>query len=519
MKTIHFFSFLCLFSITGKLTAQDGVLDTDFGTGGKRTLVFGLGNDEINAMALQPDGKIVAAGYTVLNQKTWLALARFNADGSTDTGFGANGKVATSFGLSNDAAYGLAVQPDGNIIVVGNTAFSGLSGSALALARYKPDGKPDSSFGVAGKVFTSFGSGFENAAAVALQPDGKIVVAATLAGINKTLFGALRYLPNGVLDPEFSGDGIQTVDFGYNYQNCYALALQPDGKILIAGRSFVSPLLQFALARILPDGQVDAAFGSGGKVLINVDGAGGTARSVAVQPDGKIVLAGYIESGGNHDFALARCLPDGAPDNSFALDGSFVYPLTSADEEAFELLIQPDGKIIAAGNAFTDFGLHNSDFALARFQPDGAVDESFGVDGLATVSISNVEDKVQAMLMQPDGKIVVGGFADMPAGKEFALARFTSGLSMSAQEPTQKAPTISLFPNPTDGDVTIIVEDAAPGQSFHFQLFNAQGQAVLSRLFSGGRTIIQQPELPAGLYFYRIHSANGRPASGILYRN
>jgi len=211
------------------------------------TTDFG-GSDYGFSVALQPDGKIVVAGYAGGD----FALARYNSDGALDTSFGSGGKVTTDFGGSyHPDGFSVALQPDGKIVV------AGYAGGDFALARYNSDGALDTSFGSGGKVTTDFG-GSDAGYSVALQPDGKIVVAG-YAGLD---FALARYNSDGALDTSFGTGGKVTTDFSGGRDVGYSVALQPDGKIVVAGYAGVD----FALARYNSDGALDTSFGSGGKV-------------------------------------------------------------------------------------------------------------------------------------------------------------------------------------------------------------------------------------------------------------
>ena len=264
-----------------------------FGIGGKITTGVGAGNSaSASALALQPDGRIVVAGF--LNNN--FALVRYTPDASLDLTFGAGGGVITDVG-GEDVAHALALQPDGKIVVAGRSLASGHRG--FALVRHNPDGSPDLSFGSAGTVTTDFAD-FVEGRAVALQPDGKIVLAGgpkPLSPANNT-FAVARYNANGSLDLTFRAGGKVTTDMGGD-DFAAALALQPDGKIVVAGSTMVfddvNLVGSFALARYTPNGHIDLAFGAGGKVITNFgDDSLASARALALQSDSKIVVAGDL---------------------------------------------------------------------------------------------------------------------------------------------------------------------------------------------------------------------------------
>jgi uncharacterized delta-60 repeat protein len=352
----------------------DGTLDPSFGAGGKVTLPFGFAN----AAALQPDGRIVAAGGVPVSRPDFdFALARFHADGTVDERFGAGGKVTTSFGPTADLVQAVAVQPDGKIVAAGSSGFPQLRNDVFALARYNADGTLDAGFGAVGKVTTSFGSpGDDTIHALALQPDGKIVAAGSnfvAAREGSSDFAVARYNADGRLDQTFGSGGKVTTTFGTASDFGNAVLLQPDGKIVVAGYSFQGRIgpSAFALARYNSDGTLDQGFGTGGRVTSDL-GPASSAWAVALQPDGKIVAAGN----GTGTFALARYNRDGSLDPSFGTGGKVSTPVPAGDDAAVQAVaVQPDGTVAAAGWTST---CTYQDFALVRYRSDGSEDAGFG---------------------------------------------------------------------------------------------------------------------------------------------
>ncbi len=390
-----------------------GDLDTSFGGDGTVTTSFGGDIGGVSALALQPDGKIVVAGSTLnICCGADFALARYLPNGTLDPTFGGDGKVTTDFGGVNDWASALALQPDGKIVVAGRSDARGNEG--LALVRYLPDGTLDATFGSNGTLLTDF----ESATALALQPDGKIVVAGASGD-----FALARYLPNGTLDTTFGSNGMVLTDFGGgSNDHGGALALQSDGKIVVAGYSDASGSTAFALARYLPNGTLDATFSGDGKVLTNFgSGSEAFAFDLALQSDGKIVVSGVSTASGA-DFALARYLPNGTLDATFGGDGKVTTDF-GGNAAAHVLALQPNGKIVVAG--FSGAG-DTPDFALARYLPNGTLDATFGGDGKVTTDFGRYENATAIAIQPRDGRLVVAGDSsdDEGFGHTFALARY-----------------------------------------------------------------------------------------------
>jgi uncharacterized delta-60 repeat protein len=414
--------------------ASPGDLDPTFGTGGKVTTDFVGGHDQASALVVQADGRLVAAGLAT-GEATNLdfALARYNPDGSLDPSFGNGGEVTTDFGgfPPDDHAHALVQQADGKLVAAGGVFRSdGDFDNDFALARYNPDGTLDPTFGNGGIVLTDFADG-EEAHALALQADGKLVAAgvAFTSGAGQ-MFGLARYNPDGSLDPSFGNGGTVTTAFGSGIVQPSGLAVQADGKLVAAGSVLVGSTLDFALVRYQPDGTLDQTFGNGGRVTTKITRSDDDAQALALQADGKLVLAGSANVGGHFDFALARYRPNGALDRTFGKAGKVTTDFTGPDnsDAANALALQADGKLVAAGVAFT--GGVGEDFALARYQRDGSLDPTFGTGGKVTTDFasSTAFESVNALAVQADGNLVAAGVAQVAAGAQpdFALARYAA---------------------------------------------------------------------------------------------
>jgi uncharacterized delta-60 repeat protein len=337
---------------------SNGTLDGTFGTGGKVKTTF-ADFDGARALALQSDGKIVAAGYTIVNSLPNFALARYNSNGTLDATFGVGGMVITQLG-GPAQVFGVAIQSDGKIVAAGfahvNADFD------FALARYNSNGTLDTTFGTGGKKKTAFGvPSVAQGNSVTIQRDGKIVVTGLTVVNNLANFALARYNSNGTLDATFGTGGKAVTNFGAD-DRAFSAALQTDGKIVAAGMTGND----FALARYNTNGTLDGTFGTGGKVITDFAGANDIALGVAIRSDGKIVAVGRTFAFPRPAFAVARYNSNGTLDPVFGSGGktstSFVGSL---GEQAFSVAIQPDGKAVVAGSAVVNL---NTQFALARYQ-------------------------------------------------------------------------------------------------------------------------------------------------------
>jgi len=329
-----------------------------------------------------------------------------------DSDFDHDGRVTTDFSGGEDFAYAVAVQPDGKIIVAGYA-----DSVDFGIARYNPDGSLDTTFGGDGRVTTDISGDIDHGSGVALQPDGKILLAGRAYLGGDCDFALVRYNTDGSLDMSFSGDGKVTTDFSGNLDFGYAIVVQPDGKIAFAG-STMDDSYDFALARYNPNGSLDTSFSGDGKVNTNFSiYSADNAYGIILQPDGKLVVAGGTGLG-NSNFALARYNPDGSLDTTFNSDGLVTTDFFGHNDYAYGVVQQSDGKIVAAGYAATSMG---SDYALVRYNQNGSLDTTFGSNGLVTTDFYGLNgDFGKAVLLMPDNKIVVAG----NSGNNFALARY-----------------------------------------------------------------------------------------------
>ncbi|MFG2029660.1 calcium-binding protein [Streptomyces sp. NPDC048825] len=392
-------------SCPGGALAAPGDLDPDFGTGGTVTTDFDGGNDQGHAVAVQDDGKIIAAGGGGISGD--FALARYDTEGNLDTTFGGDGTVTTDFAGGNDQAFGVVVQDDGKIVAAGRAGFD------FGLARYNTDGSLDTTFGGDGTVITGF-AGFDQANGVTLQADGKIIAAGSsdTGGPTNIDFALARYTTDGDLDIDFSTDGKVTTDFASGADQAHGVVVQDDGQIVAAGEGEQQPGgggLDFALARYSTTGSLDGSFGTGGKATTDFAGGFDRAFGVALQDDGKIVAAGQASG----EFSLARYSTTGSLDTSFDTDGKVT---TGFAARANGVVVQADGKIVAVGGT-------GGDFALARYSTTGSLDTSFSGDGTVTTDVTGAFDEANGVALQADGKIVAAGQAFL----DFGLARYEGG--------------------------------------------------------------------------------------------
>ena len=469
----------CFFFVTNSYS-QDGSLDLSFDSDGKVTTDFG-DLDYGTSTAIQNDGKIIVVGSSGES----FALARYNTNGSLDNTFDGDGKTTVSFGTHGDFGQSVVIQNDGKIIAAGNTTILGLN-TDFALARFNTDGTLDNTFGVGGKVTTNVGSD-DVAYKMALQSDGKIVVAGTSSLVNDYGYSLVRYNTDGTLDTSFDGDGKILVDLFFDInRDAYALAIQTNGKIVIGGVSDEN----FALLRFNSNGSLDTTFDGDGKVTTdfgNLD----VIYAIAIQSDGKIVVNGGTYDTNNADLAVARYNTNGSLDTSFGSLGKIIVDF-GGREESTSLVLQSDGKIVVGG-------IIDEDFLLLRFNSNGTIDATFDTDGKVITNFGG-DDGAVSIKLQTNGKIVAAGFSD----DDFALARYNNG-TLSTQDFSTSNNGVTVFPNPFAYSTTINTKQLMNNATL--KIHNSIGQCIKEiDSIDGDSVEISIENVTSGIYFISIEN-------------
>jgi uncharacterized delta-60 repeat protein len=438
------------------------------------------------------------------------------APGDLDTTFSGDGRVTTDTGDGFMYVNDVAVQPDGKVVVAGAFTPTGQfpDGSDFMLIRYTAGGAPDPSFGGDGIVTTDFTGFYDGAVDVAVTPAGKIVAvgwASTASTTSFTDHALVRYNADGSLDDSFAGDGRQTLDFNGNSEGASAVALLPDGRILIGGSAqFASG--DFALARFAADGSLDSTFSGDGKQTTDFNGTSDGINALAIA-GGRIVAAGRTDAGAaTNDFALAVYDAGGTLDDGFSTDGKVTtdFETASGDDVPFGVAIQPDGKIIASGHAGADtFG---SDFGVARYDADGSPDASFSGDGRQTVDFDGTELPPDVygyssfgteLALEPDGTILVAGSSTLyndifERESEFAVAALAPDGSLDGSFSGDGKTTTSFGGTEADaetialaGDGSVVVAGTA--------VLEGKLHTAVARYEGDPRPIVPDPDpLPGG---------------------
>ena len=486
------------------LYQADGTLDPSFDGDGKIITPMGFPvNSVANDVATQADGKVVVVGHAYNGSNDDFMVARYNADGSPDNSFGSFGKVMTDIAVQNpfgERATSVAIQPDGKILVGGHTNPAG-NDPDFAVVRYNTNGSRDVTFDGDGVATTSFSSS-EYINDIEIQPNGKIVAVGYVFVASAYDIAVARYNADGTPDLSFDGDGKLTTDFAGGGDRAESVAIQPDGKIVVAGGGSIGPGFDFQLVRYNADGSLDTSFDGDGKLMTDVTGLNDGANAVAIQADGKIVAAGTGGSFNSLDFAIVRYNSNGSPDTTFDLDGKVTTSIFARDN-AFGMAIQPDGRIVLAG--YSDNGTH-TDAALARYNADGSLDGSFGTGGTRTFDMGMVgNDVIYGMSLDPMGKIVIAGESRSPSPTDtsgrISIARIRSDFSTSSTPfdfDGDGKTDISIF-RPATGDWWYL--KSSDGQNRAFGFGNATDKLVPGDYTGDGKTDIAVWRPSSGEWF------------------
>jgi uncharacterized delta-60 repeat protein len=425
--------FACLFLVIGLATPRDS---SDSGLNPPKGFLLYRStpkdSDRGRAVAIQPDGKIVVMGVSYNGTNYRTLVLRFNSDGTKDNTFGVGGVFTYGDkGKNNHYGSGVALQPDGKIVVVGDSSYA--KNRDVLVLRCNSDGSLDSTFGKGG--VTTYKSGAKEnqniGFGVVLQPDSKIVVVgASHNGKNYETI-VLRYNSDGSLDSSFGKGGAVTQSSPSN-ANIWgrAVAIQPDGKIVMVGVSYTSKKCDVLTVRYNADGSLDKAFGEEGVAPSSCPPGGHDwGRSIAIQPDGKLIVAGNTRSGENRNMLLLRYNVNGKPDMTFGMSG-IASSTANRSDWGQAVVLMPDGKIMIVGNRVSGPKYAAS---LARYNSNGTLDSSFGKEGIVTSNCPpNSNNWGFAAATQPDGKIVVVGYAQTGKNKDILLVRYKTDGTLDA---------------------------------------------------------------------------------------
>ncbi len=460
----------------------NGSPDTTFDGDGIATANLGFQYaDFATSMVLQSDGKIVLAGYTDHGSGSSIsdtALVRFNANGSIDNTFNGNGLVTGDFSGVNsiNSANSVTLQPDGKIVIAGT------SNNNLLVARYLPNGTLDSSFDEDGYIVPnavyprSNLSGKLNATSVKIQSDNKLMVSGSYFDGQNLDMMLTRINANGSSDLSYryaANTGFSITDLRFSQDIANAMVIQPDGKTVVAGYISDGAQRDFGVSRYNVDGTLDLSFGSLGRVITAANGSGDDiTTSIALAPDGKIVVAGYsvILPGIATFSSVVRYNPNGTLDTTFNNSGKLLAGFGGLDERVYSVAVQSNGKIVIGGTSNVSGA---SRFALARLNIDGSLDSTFNGTGIQATAFGNIAYSLKIM---PNNKIVAVGNAIVGGQSDFAVARFNSN---------------GTFDTTFHGGGTVVFDGFGEGDDGFASALQPDGKIVLTGYsFQGGVRVL-----------------------------
>ena len=468
--------------------AQPGTLDPTFGSAGIATIDIATVYDYGQAVAVQPDGRIVMAGYAYSD----LVLARFMPDGAPDPSFGTGGLVT----LPGCAAYAMMLQDDGYIVVGGS--HGGPADAQAMLMRFDPNGIPDPHFGDAGRVSFGDPGTSEYIEGLAIQADGRIVGVGTKCGdFPYCEFLVVRVLGDGTPDASFGSGGSITVDITAEEERGYGVAVREDGRLVITGQYGSNMGPGIFLFGLNADGGMDNTF-----MPTLPSGVGPSwSYTVRVLADDKLLVAGAMFNGQQNDFILLRYEADGSLDEGFGDGGIVLTDLYGNTDNSITVVEQADGKLIQVGTTIdAQFG---RSIALVRFHPDGAIDRAFGDNGRVITDLAGDDEMAFDAALQPDGKLVITGYVRTDGDEDLLVARYLTAMEGMEVGETGTNDPLRVRSTPegpmleSDG-----VVDA------HLMLTDLQGRTVVSRAWNGGPLLLS--DLAAGPYLAVVRKEGQR---------
>lgn len=504
MKTYAFVLFLFLPIIS---FAQFGILDSDFDADGIRLIRAANSPTRGFDVEVQPDGKILVCGWASLPSGSAAHVTRLFPDGSLDNSFGFNGQTVLLWNEANLEVYNMALQDDGNIVLVGG--IDGAETGQVVIRINGSDGFPDPSFGTDGFVlipYTIVAYLYD----VAIQSDGKIVAAGITAESDLDIT-VVRLNTDGTLDTDFSFDGKVVTDVNLA-DWAQGLVVGADGKITVAGSTeHPGGNRNGLLVRYNADGTLDNTFGTNGKVELDVSTTVDEFHNLTTNGSGSIFAVGATSNPG-YQFLIAKYTANGTLDNSFSFDGVVQTDFSNDDDRAWDVTVQPDSRILVVGTA-----TEGSDkLALARYTPEGLLDNSFGTGGKVLTS-NGQNNELRSVALQSDLKIVaVGTIIDAQFNQRNAIVvRYTSGMNVGIGEVDAYIGSTLVYPNPiTNSEVTVEYE-LNSDETVSIELFDLSGKmiaqlqsAAAEKAGSYQKTLVL-PRLSSGNYLLNLNTEKG----------
>lgn len=508
LLTILLFSTLFTFS-------QYGQLDSTFGSEGMVTKYFGSGFAYSSKVLIQ-DEEIITIGMATIDGLNKFVLSRYLTSGVIDSTFGVDGTTITQIGSGNTFGIGATFQPDGKIIMVGNVDHANYT--SFGVARYLPDGTPDNTFGDGGSTILDLGNSPDQAYAVDLQSDGKILVGGFTGQWGEMDWAIVRFDTDGTLDNSFGENGKVIFDvFGFN-DELRDLRVLSDDRFCVTGFAGEDAVNGSAtVGQFLADGTPDTSFGTNGFLKIPTEYDYSIAHGMDLTSDEKIVISGNVDIGGSYRFLTSRINSDGTLDESYNSVG-FAISDFGDDEGLSAVKVQADGKILAAGQ----YGVWpDVDFAIVRYNENGTPDNTFGTNGLSFTDFFNNADYGVGIALQNDGKVIVGGSASQDGMYSMALARYSTGITVGIEDVQMKESYFTVYPNPAKSKATLQVY-LSSDEDLSVKIFDLSGRLIISvkdnaTFQKGIQTIdFSTHELISGIYIIELSSNHFRQSIKLI---
>lgn len=513
MKKFGYLIFAVLLGISTGISAQDAPGDLDLTFNGTGMVIQDNGFlDLYQDVKMMPDGKIVAVGTTY--DATYAAdiqVSRFMSDGAPDPGFGTDGIFRYHLGYET-GGYACHVKDDGSLLVAG-ISMDNMGGFEMVLLQLTDAGVLDPAFGTDGVARYDYGAGEDMAYAMAVQEDGRIILAGTIRNEEWKLVPAVvRFTADGILDTSFGNNGLAVIPVAFEENEFAAVQVQPDGKIVAAGH-IGNDLTWFSLllARFDANGVLDPSFGVDGIVNLNIGNVDDEFFDLRLTADGDIVATGFTTTPGDFNFHLLLMKFDefGVPVQEFGEEGMVIWGETSYNV-GYAMEILADDKIVVAG-ASGEKAPGNADWGIWKFNADGSIDATFGNAGVvATDGGSQQFDEALGVTVQDDGKLVTAGKFRINNNIDFGVARYLNELTVSVPE-TKFRGNLQVLPNPVrrNGTVTILVQ-VPEIQALSIEVLNMGGQVLMQKSLGMqpvGMMIDRfslSPAITSGSYLLRI---------------
>ena len=504
MKTKLLFLLISLLGI--KTYSQNYILDNSFGGSGLVTTTFGSNYNYITSIELQADGKILACGNYENGNFSNLVISRYNEDGTLDNSFGILGKVTTSISNNNiTSLFKIKLQSDGKILIGGTTGTS-MSTADFILLRLNTDGSFDNSFGTNGTTITDINNKSNIAYSIEVQSDNKILLAGrTDTDSEFDNFAVIRYNSNGVLDDSFGNLGIVNLNIGNSNSQASndgvsSIKLQSNGKILLGGSSDATSAVEqynFTVIRLNTDGTLDNSFGNAGKMITDMGGKE-EIISLDVTTDDKIIAGGHQWDDSTTKICLAKYNINGALDTTFGVNGIVLTQINNIimNDTNYQTSLLSDGKILCIGSS-------NDNFLMVRYNTNGTLDNSFNTIGYLTTDFFGGNDAAFSSINQSNGNIILGGGAtNLIPNVTFALAKYKVENLSNISFLNYKG--FKLYPNPTT--TKIYIDNLKNDLITEINIFDMQGKTVLKEKDNFNQINIEN--LNSGIYNLKINTEN-----------